>query len=289
MRQENSRQSHTSAPPPWLRFDKFDVMHRRDFLCSTSLLTASAALSTPLAAAPAPSRSILELRYIHLRTNLDNEMQRTSDFFRNGAPALKRAGISPLGFFSPVIADESPFLLVISSFPSLAAMDTARAAEAADKQYIQSRDAYNSASARGYERIESSLLRCFETMPEIVLPPAPADARPPRIFELRMYESTNATTLARKVHMFNTGEIKIFQRLGMQPVFCAETIVGARMPNLVYMLAFENLAAREKLWQAFSADPEWQKLRSLPGNNDIENVSNIGNAILRPLAFSDIR
>ena len=61
------------------------------------------------------------------------------------------------------------------------------------------------------------------------------------------------------------------------------------MPNLTYMLSFDNLAAREKLWQAFGADPEWVKLRSLPGNNDTDNVSNITNAILRPLPFSDIR
>jgi hypothetical protein len=75
----------------------------------------------------------------------------------------------------------------------------------------------------------------------------------------------------------------------MQPVFFAETFVGQRMPNLVYMLSFDNLAAREKLWQAFGADPEWQKLRSQPGFNDQENVSNISNSILRPLPFSDIR
>ena len=256
-------------------------MNRRNFL------TASAAALTPLAAAPA-SRSILELRYLRMRTNPDNQMQRTSDYFRNALPALKRAGISPIGFFASIIGEESPFLLAISSFPSLAAFETARAKEAEDKDYMQARDAYNASPVRGYERIDTSLLRCFETMPSAVLPP-PDPQRPPRIFELRMYESNNATTLARKINMFNTGEIKIFQRLGMQPVFCAETIVGARMPNLVYMLAFDNLAAREKLWAAFGSDPEWQKLRSLPGNNDTENVSNISNAILRPLPFSEIR
>ncbi len=31
------------------------------------------------------------------------------------------------------------------------------------------------------------------------------------------------------------------------------------MPNRVYMLSVDNLAARERLWQAFGADPEWQK------------------------------
>ena len=257
-------------------------MNRRNFL-----LTASGALAAPLAAAPA-ARSIIELRYMRLRNTADNQMQRTTDFLHRSVPALKRSGISPLGFFASVIGDESPFILAMATFPSMSAMESARAREAEDKEYIQARDAYNAAPTLSYQRLESSLLRCFEGAPNVVPPPTDAQ-RPPRVFELRMYESNSSATLARKIKMFHEGEIGIFKRLGMQPVFFAETIIGARMPNLVYMLAFDNLAAREKLWQAFGADPEWQKLRSQPGNNDLENVSNISNSILRPLPFSDIR
>ena len=216
-------------------------------------------------------------------------MQRASDFLRNGAmPALKRAGVAPLGFLGSVIAEESPFILALAAFPSLAAMEISRQKEADDKEYIRARDAFNALPGLGYVRLESSLLRCFTGMPNVEIPPGDAQ-RPARVFELRMYESNNGSTLARKIKMFNDAEIGIFKRLGMQPVFFAETIVGARMPNLVYMLSFENLAAREKLWQAFGADPEWQKLRVQPGNADSEIVSNISNAILRPLPFSDIR
>jgi hypothetical protein len=89
--------------------------------------------------------------------------------------------------------------------------------------------------------------------------------------------------------MFESGEIGIFERLGMRPVFFAETIVGARMPNLVYMLSFDDLASREKLWKAFGSDPEWQKMRSAPGNSDAEIVSNISVSLLQPLPFSLIR
>jgi hypothetical protein len=85
------------------------------------------------------------------------------------------------------------------------------------------------------------------------------------------------------------GEIDIFRRCGMLPVFFGETIAGADMPNLTYMLAFENLAAREKAWRTFGSHPDWQKLRSRPELSDALLVSNISNAILRPLAFSSIR
>ena len=259
-------------------------MKRRNF----SLAAAGLALAGPLSSAPT-KRSIIELRLLRMRNTAENQAQRTTEFLRNGAaPALKRAGVSALGFFGSVIAEESPFILSLASYPSLAAMETIREKQASDKEYIQARDAYNAMPGLGYFRLESSLLRCFEGAPDVTVLP-PDNQRPARIFELRTYESNNSSTLARKIKMFNDAEISIFKRLGMQPVFFAETIVGARMPNLTYMLSFENLAAREKLWQAFGADPEWQKLRTQPGNNDLEIVSNITNSILRPLPFSDIR
>jgi hypothetical protein len=259
-------------------------MTRRKF----SLAASGLALTAALPAANPVSRSILELRWLKMRTNPENQMQRTTEFLRAAAPVLKRSGASQVGFFGSVIADESPFILELAAFPSLAAMEAAREKMAADKDYLQARDAYNAAPGLGFERMESSLLRCFEGMPQVDPPPSEG-TRAPRIFELRMYESNNAFTLGRKIKMFNEGEIGIFKRLGMQPVFYAETLIGAKMPNLVYLLSFDNLAAREKLWQAFGADPEWQKLRVQPGFSDAENVSNISNSILRPLPFSDIR
>ena len=138
-----------------------------------------------------------------------------------------------------------------------------------------------------YIRMESSLLRGFRTMPAIAVPPA---GRAPRIFELRTYESNNLKAGKRKVKMFDDdGEIDIFRRCGMLPVFFGETIVGSAMPNLTYMLAFDDLAARDKAWRAFGSDPGWQKLRARPELSDALLVSNISNAILRPLPFSQIR
>ena len=242
-----------------------------------------------LEGAPAPKRSIIELRKLSMRNTADNQMQRTSDFLKSAAlPALKRAGASTVGFFAPVIGEESPFILALAAFPSLAAMETAREKEAADAEYIRGRDTYNANAGLGYQRLESSLLRCFEVMPNVE---APADdgKRAARIFELRTYESNNTVTLARKIKMFNEGEAGIFKKLGMQPVFFAETIVGPKMPNLTYMLSFDDLAARDRLWKAFGSDPEWQKLRTQPGYSDSEIVSNISNSILRPLSFSEIR
>ena len=259
-------------------------MNRRQFTKSG----AGVLLSSSMKGAPA-KRSVLEMRYLKLRTGADNQMQRASDFLAKGAlPALQRAGGGPVGFFASVIAPESPFILTVAQFPSLAAMETIREKQAADPEYAKAREAYTAGSEPSYQRLESSLLRCFESIPGMEVPPSNQKGSS-RIFELRMYESSSTSTLARKIKMFNEGEIAIFRKLGMRPVFFGETLVGSKMPNLTYMLAFDSLAARESAWSAFGSDPEWKELRSKPGNSDAELVSNISNAILRPLPFSPIR
>src|SRR5689334_14851115 len=145
-------------------------MKRREFTIAAS----GVAFAGPMAGA-SPARSVIELRWLKMRTTTDNQMQRTSDFIGKVAfPALQRAGVSPLGAFAPVIAPDSPFLLLMAAFPSLAAMETSREKESQDKDYLKGREAYNSWPALGYENLESSLLRCFEGMPAVAPPPGDA-------------------------------------------------------------------------------------------------------------------
>jgi hypothetical protein len=256
-------------------------MHRRQFV--------GAAASAGLAAAPvaaAQQNAFFELRYYHMRNG--SQTQRTADFLsKYFLPAAQRLGIGPLGFFGAVIAEGSPFILSLVSYPSADAFAGSVERLAADKDFQHGFDEYNSMTELSYIRMENSLLRAFDCMPSIAVPPA--GQRPPRIFELRTYESNNSKAAQRKIRMFNDGEAAIFQRLGMAPVFFGETRVGRNLPNLTYMLSFESLAARDQLWGAFGADAEWRKLRAQPGYADAEIVSNIGNAILRPLDFSPIR
>jgi len=138
-----------------------------------------------------------------------------------------------------------------------------------------------------YVRTESFLLAAFSGLPKIEVPAA-AVGNKPRIFELRTYESHSKKANKKKIEMFNTGEIDIFRRTGLQPVFFGETLAGSKMPSLTYMLTFENMAEREKHWAAFIADPEWKKMSTTPGFTDVEIVSNISNIFLRPASYSQI-
>jgi hypothetical protein len=60
------------------------------------------------------------------------------------------------------------------------------------------------------------------------------------------------------------------------------------MPSLVYMLVHDNMAGREKSWDAFRTDAEWKKVSSTPGYSDADIVSNITTVYLRPAAYSQI-
>jgi hypothetical protein len=249
----------------------------------------SAAASAGLAAVPAsaaPQNAFFELRYYHMRTG--SQTQRTSDFLsKHFMPAAERLGIGPMGFFGAMIGEGSPFVMSLISFPSVAAFAGSMEKLAADKEFQRAFDDYNSMTELSYIRMENSLLRAFDSVPALAVPSGGRKAA--RIFELRTYESNNVKAAERKIRMFNEGEAAIFQRLGMAPVFFGETLVGRNLPNLTYMLSFENMAERDKLWGAFGADSEWQKLRAQPGYADAEIVSNISNTILRPLDFSPIR
>jgi len=244
-------------------------------------------MAMPLGAAES-KKAIIELRQFQLRNTIDGMAPRSIEHLsKSYLPALRRAGSGPVGLFTSLISPESPYVIVLSSFPGLSAWDDALDKLAKDKQFEKERDAYR-ASGLSYVRLETSLLRGFDSVPDVVVPQRD-EKRAPRIFELRTYESNNVDTLKRKIGMFNEGEIGIFRRLNMLPVFFGETIVGRRMPNLTYMLAFDDLAAREKSWKAFGADPEWQKMRAQPGLTDPEIVSNISNSIVQPLPQSEIR
>lgn len=252
-------------------------MNRRNFM--------TAAASAGLAAVPASAaggNAIIELRYFRLRNG--SQTQRTNEFLsKHFAPAAKRAGAGPLGFFSAVIGEGNPFILGLISYPSLAAVGAVADKMMTDQQYLAGYKQYN--SDVNFMRIENVLLKAFDVQPRVVPPPSGKA----HLFELRTYESNNMIAARTKIKMFNTGEAGIFRRLGFSPVFFAETLVGRNLPNLMYMTTFESLSDREAKWKAFSSDPEWQKMRGLPEYSDSLIVSNTNIAILRSLNFSDIK
>ncbi len=217
--------------------------------------------------------------------------RRLADYLQNAAiPALNRIGHTPVGVFEVVAGVPGPTVFVLTPLPTLDALGAMDAKLQADEQYRRAAAPYLDATAAdpAYVRQENSVLAAFPKFPRVVVPAATA-TKGPRLFELRTYESPGEKAHLAKVRMFEElGEIEIFKRVGLTPVFFSRTVAGQRMPNLVYLLVYDNMAGREKAWDAFRTDPEWKKVSSTPGFSDAEIVSNITSVYLRPSGYSQI-
>jgi len=259
-------------------------MERRKMLAALG----GAALLNMQSAGESGGNAYLEVKTWRLHNSGESQGTRVSQFLQSGLfPSLTRAGAKPVGAFSNFIGPDGPYYVTVTQFASFASVQESLTKMGADDEYQHQLETLGAGAQFPFVRVESSFLRCFDKMPQAVIPPATAGSS--HVFELRIYESPTPLTLSRKVGMFNGGEMQIFQRLGMRPIFFGETIIGPKQPNLMYMLSYDDLAARDRLWQAFSQDPEWKKLSGQPALKDSEIVNNIGNTMLRPLSFSPAR
>jgi len=267
------------------------LMKRRQFLTSSTTVAALAAVMPALLSRAAEGsspvgREFYELRLYHLRRG--PMQKRFDDFMRQAAiPALNRAGVSPVGVFDIATGPDNPSKYVLLPYASPAVFAAAYEAMATDAQVLASEFTTAAPTDPPFIRMESSLLLAFEGMPKLEIPKQTAEKKP-RLFELRIYESHSPKANRKKIEMFNVGEIDLFRRTGLAPVFFGEALVGSKLPNLTYMLVYDDMAAHDANWRAFVTHPEWKKLSTTPGYTDAEIVSNITNVFLRPTGYSQV-
>lgn len=270
-------------------------MDRRDFVGGTVAGALGSALARPeaeAAAAEGPGGlrpQLLELRRYQFRFG---PMEARFADYAKGAllPALNRAGVRPVGAFTVAVGTDSPsvYLLLPHSGPESVAALGGRIRT--DAEYQRAAAAYRSLPATDppYVRRASSLMVAFDSVPAVEAPTGPL-AVPSRVFELRTYESHNENAGLKKIEMFEKGgEIAIFRRVGLAPVFFGRDVIGPALPSLTYMVVFPDLATREKSWGVFRDDPEWAKLRAAPGFANADILTNISVHILRPTEYSQI-
>jgi NIPSNAP protein len=235
------------------------------------------------ARARGPVRDYYELR----RYEIETEAQKAGmdAFLREAAiPALNRTGIDSVGVFYPWEGLSPIYVLLrhrsLRSFVGL----TQRLSE--DEAFLQAGAAFLDAPAENpaYKRMTSSLMAAFEGMPELETPIKSSG----RVFQLRTYESPSIKTGKKKIEMFNTAEIDIFRKTGLNPVFFGETLTGDKMPNLTYMLVFNNMDERQANWKRFGGSPEWKALRAIPEYADKKILCGITNLYLKPADYSQI-
>jgi hypothetical protein len=260
---------------------------RRDFLAAAGaagLGALATSHASSLAAEPAADRELYEIREFELAT----DAQRTvlDAFLKDAAiPALNRLGINPVGVFAP--AEGPGPVRVLLRHKTMSSVVTHLHQLAADPEFLAKGAPFLDAPADqpAYTRVASTLHLAFKGFPSIARPVTGPD----RVFQLRIYESPSLKTGQKKIEMFNdAGEIPLFERVGLNPVFFGETLVGPRMPCLTYMLGFENAPALDAAWKRFLADPAWERLKAMPEYADKAILSGITNHVLRPTAYSQI-
>lgn len=204
-------------------------------------------------------------------------------------PTLEKGNFKRVGFFTALDNDtaKDKRLYVFIALSSLQQLENVTAL--IDKTQVDSiaapaytKAAYNAAP---YTRIETVLLRAFEGAPQVTISGLKGIVTD-RVYELRSYESATEALHQNKVRMFNSGEVELFRRLGFNAVFYGQVMAGSQMPNLMYMTSFDNKAARDERWKAFSADPAWKAMSAKPEYQ--HNVSKNTIVFLRPMPYSEL-
>ncbi|MDP4264266.1 MAG: NIPSNAP family protein [Bacteroidota bacterium] len=235
-----------------------------------------------------PTREYYQLTVYHFSN--EGQEKIIDDYLQNALlPALHRMSIKQVGVFKALANDTSAskLLYVLIPVKSLEQVTTLREKLDDDKDFQQAGAAYINATYTEppYTRIETILLRAFPLAPQMQAPDLKA-AKKDRVYELRSYESATEKIFRNKVQMFNQGdEIGLFKRLNFNAVFYSEVIAGSKMPNLMYMTSFENMADRDAHWKSFSNDPDWKRLSAMPEYQ--HNVAHVDITFLHPVDYSD--
>ena len=106
------------------------------------------------------------------------------------------------------------------------------------------------------------------------------------IYELREYTVVPGR-MAELVKRFKTYTFRLFEKHGIDCVFCSLTDVGENSNNeLVYAVRFDSSADRDEKWAKFISDQEWVEALQLSEKAaGGPLVASIRNRILSPAPF----
>ena len=107
------------------------------------------------------------------------------------------------------------------------------------------------------------------------------------IYESRVYRCVPGR-LPALLKRFETITLKLWEKHGIRQAGFFTTLIGESNQELIYFLAWESLAEREKKWAAFQADPDWIAARAKT-EADGQIVGNIVSQLLVPTAFSSVK
>lgn len=235
-------------------------------------------------------KEFYEIRVYRLKSA--DQVNATDNFLKNAyLPVLHRLGLKQIGVFKPLSNDTALLKQIVVLVPYLS-LDVWRKTKLniqADSAFLRDGKFFLDADTSNlpYARIESTLLEAFPDQPKLISPPLRSN--PDALYELRSYESPTKTLANIKIDMFNAGgEIKLFKKLDFQAVFYGDVLSGSRMPNLIYMVVFENAASREAKWKSFLSSEKWKTISTDPKYRNDISVSHIDSWLMHRTNYSDL-
>jgi hypothetical protein len=106
------------------------------------------------------------------------------------------------------------------------------------------------------------------------------------IYELRIYDAAPGKLRALNERFANI-TLGFFAKHGIKSIGYWTDDVGVS-GRLTYMIAFDDLAHRERAWAAFAADPDRIKAFA-ETESDGPLVARVENRIMRPTAYSPLK
>ena len=104
------------------------------------------------------------------------------------------------------------------------------------------------------------------------------------LYELRVYEAVPGKLPALN-QRFEKHTTRFFAKHGIRMVGFWTTLVGPSANEFTYMLAYDDMADRERKWTAFSTDPEWLAVKRETEAKG-PRWANIRNQFLTPTSYS---
>ncbi len=258
-------------------------MERRDFIQKSMLTTAAvgvAGLGSVQAQTEAGQKEVYELRVYHTRRSYSAI---ETYFEKVLIPALNRLGVKHVGVYKETSLSEPTRIYMLIPYASFEEFGRITLTQKTDKQLLAASADYARIKPENavFDRYDSSLLLAFDGHPKLEVP-----SKKHKLRELRTYEGYNEDAVRRKVKMFNEGEMAIFKDVKLPAVFYSENITGKDLPCLTYMAAYEDMAERDRIWDAFRVHPEWVKMSALP--EYANSVSRIHRVFLEPVSYSQL-
>jgi len=258
-------------------------MERRNFIKASAVVAAATATGTARASeATAPAaKEIYEWKVYHFKNG--GAKSKIDRFYKDALiPYLNKKGVQ-VGAFGEFSQTEPPVIYYLLIYPSMVEYQKIKKELWKDNGFMESAKSFFETTAElgTFTRYETYLLEAFDAIPQLRKP-----SNDRTLFELRTYESNNEEAGQRKIKMFNSEEIALFDQSGLNCVFFGEILAGPQMPALIYMVSYKDMEERKAGWKKFGESAGWNTLKNK--TEYANTVSVVNKVFLVPLDYSQI-